>query len=340
MKVSIGVSTYNSASTMKACVESLLATDYPDKEIIIVDDGSKDDTLKILQNYPIQLIHQNHGGVSAGRDNVFRHATGDIVAYTDSDCEVDKQWITELIKPFADPQIGAATGRTIFCTDHRCTSWIRSLDIEERYNQRKTSTGLANGTNCAFRKIILEEIGGFNPNWFHAEDTEVSYRILQKGLKIYYQQSAIVRHVPEGNWKSYLRKRYRGTKAHLRIMPKFTKDVLADDFVSKKMVVQPILYTGFLTGIFLSLLCLIPGFIGFSGFFSLSCIILLLSLVGLGSGFILEIPLIIKIVFRSKNIFFLFISIFMLLAKSVAIGAGVYAGLLEYRMFSIKERKS
>lgn len=340
MKVTIAVSTYNSASTIKACVESLLATDYSDKEIIIVDDGSTDDTLKILEKYPVKLISQNHGGVSAGRDNAFRHATGDIVAYTDSDCEVDKQWITELINPFTDLQVGATTGRTIFRTDHRCTSWVRSLDIEERYTQRKTSTGLANGTNCAFRKRVLDEIGGFNPNWFHAEDTEVSYRILQKGLVIYYQQSAIVLHVPEGNWKSYLRKRYRGTKAHLRIMPKFTKDVLADDFVSKKMILQPILYTAFIGGIFLSFIFLIVAIFGSPGFLRGAEILFLLGLISFLIGFILEIPLIGKVVSRSKNITYLFKSILLLLGKSIAIGAGVYAGLLEYRLFKLKEDRN
>ena len=325
MRVCLAVATYNSVSTIVSCVESLVATEYPDKEIIIVDDGSTDETLEVLKKYPVKVIQQNHQGVSAARDNAFRNSTGEIVAYTDSDCMVDKQWVNELIKPFSDSQVGAVTGKTIFQTDSRCTSRIRSLDIEERYTKRNTYTGLANGTNCAIRKKILEEIGGFNPEWFHAEDTEVSYRILQKGFKIYYQSTAIVRHVPEGDWKSYLRKRYRGTKAHLRIMPKYTKDVLADDFVSPKMVIQPIVYTLFLGCLILAILL---SFFSFSfSRWGLYCSVLLLCI-----GFIMEIPLIFKTIKDSKNISCLFKSILLLLGKSVFIGAGVYAGLIEYRI--------
>ena len=82
------------------------------------------------------------------------------------------------------------------------------------------------------------------------------------GLKIYYQPSAIVRHVPEGDWKSYLKKRFRGTKAHLRIMPKHTGDVIQDDFVSSKMLLQPAFYTLFLVLLFLGIILLIPQSLG------------------------------------------------------------------------------
>lgn len=335
MKVTLAVAAYNSVSTIASCVESLLRTEYPDKEIIVVDDGSVDETLSILKKYPVTVLHQDHAGVSAGRDNAFRHATGDIIAYTDSDCEVDKQWITELIKPFSDPQVGATTGRTIFHTDDHCTSWIRSLDIEERYNKRNTYTGLANGTNCAIRKIILEEISGFDPEWFHAEDTEVSYRIVQKGYKIYYQSSAIVRHVPEGDWKSYLRKRYRGTKAHFRIMPKYTKNVLEDDFVSWKMVIQPVIYPIIIPSLVLTIILYMLGLWRYPAcilwaktFFGLSIIMFLI-------GFVMELPLIVQTVQRSKNFSYLHKSVFLLLGKIMAIGTGVYAGvwgMIEYRL--------
>lgn len=63
LKTGIGVSTWNSADTIEECVQSLIDVKYPNKEIIIVDDGSKDDTLSRLSKYPVQVIQQNHKGV-------------------------------------------------------------------------------------------------------------------------------------------------------------------------------------------------------------------------------------------------------------------------------------
>ena len=333
MKVSLAVSTYNSAATIVACVESLLAVDYPQKEIIIIDDGSTDETLDILKKYPVRLIPQNHQGVSAGRDLALRSATGEMILYTDSDCAVDVQWVNELLKPLADPQVGAVTGRTIFGTDHRCTSWLRSLDIESRYAQRKQYTELANGTNCAFRRELLIQLGGFNPRWFHAEDTEVSYRVLQKGFKIYYQPTAIVRHVPEGNWKSYIRKRYRGTKAHLRMMPKYHTDVVKDDFVSKKMLMQPVLYTLMyaMTGVALVLAIISDVGTGLPLFWSK--LSLGIAVLCYAAGMMMEISLIRKVYQRSGKWMFILIALLMQSGKAFAIGLGVFAGLWQYRLF-------
>jgi cellulose synthase/poly-beta-1,6-N-acetylglucosamine synthase-like glycosyltransferase len=310
MKVSLAVSTYNSASTIVACVESLLAVDYPEKE-----------------------IPQNHQGVSAGRDLALRSATGEIILYTDSDCAVDVQWVNQILAPLSDPQVGAVTGRTIFGTDHRCTSWLRSLDIESRYAERKQYTELANGTNCAFRRELLIQLGGFNPRWFHAEDTEVSYLILQKGFKIYYQPTAIVRHVPEGNWKSYIRKRYRGTKAHLRMMPKYHTDVVKDDFVSRKMLLQPVLYTLMYAMTGVALVLAIISDVGTGLPLIWSKLSLGIAVLCYAVGMMMEVPLIRKVYQRSGKWTFILIALLMQSEKAFAIGLGVFAGLWQYRLF-------
>ncbi len=336
MKVSLAVSTYNSDSTIVSCVESLIATDYSDKEIIIIDDGSTDKTLEILKGYPVKVIPQNHQGVSAGRDLALRNASGEYILYTDSDCEVDRHWVREMLKPFENNDIGAVTGRTIFRTDSRCTSWIRSLDIEDRYSRRKTYTELANGTNCAFPRRLLLETGGFDPNWFHAEDTEVSYRILQKNYRIYYQPSAIVRHVPEGNWRSYLRKRYRGTRAHLRMMPKYAKDVVSDDFVSRKMLFQPVAYTLAVGFCILAVLGGILGRLGWSLAFTLEAWALGVGIACYLSGLVAEIPLVLKVMEKSHRWDYLWKSLMLLSAKGLMIGLGVLIGIWQNRWSFVK----
>jgi cellulose synthase/poly-beta-1,6-N-acetylglucosamine synthase-like glycosyltransferase len=240
---SIVVAAYNAEETIASCIESLLNTEYPEKEIIIVNDGSTDKTEEIIRKYPVELISQPKLGASAARNAGLKKARHEIVAYTDSDCRVSRYWLKNLVRPFADDEVGAVTGKIIFETDESCTSIIRSLDIEERNRRRKKYTRLANGPNSAFRKQLLLRIGGFNPKWYHAEDTEVSYKIWREGYKIVYEPKAEVKHIPESDWRTFLKKRFRDAKAFTRMLYFHTFQAsIKDDFVTLPMKIQPPLF--------------------------------------------------------------------------------------------------
>ncbi len=242
-RVSVVVPTYNAESTIEPLIQSLLRLDYPDYEVIVVNDGSKDATKAIVEKSAVKRIDHPKRGASAARDAGLRAATGDIVAYVDSDVTVTPEWLRLLVVPFQDPSIGATTGRTVFQRNGACTSWLRSMDIERRNARRHEYTRLANGPNSAFRRSLLLEVGGFDPQWFHAEDTEVSYRVWEKGYKIRYVPDAVVNHVAEDDWRDYLRKRYRDAKAFTRMLMRYPRTaILQDDFVESAMKVQPPLF--------------------------------------------------------------------------------------------------
>src|SRR3990172_1618854 len=207
-RVSIVVPAYNAERTIGPLLDSLMSLHYPEYEVIIVNDGSKDRTREIVEQYPVRLINQTNRGASAARDAGLRAASGEIVAYVDSDVAVTPEWLEHLFEPFSDQAIAATTGRTVFLRNEKCASWMRSMDIERRNAHRKKYTRLANGPNSAFRRDILLKVGGFDPRWYHAEDTEVSYRIWGLGHRIQYVPEAVVHHVAEEDWRIYLRKRY------------------------------------------------------------------------------------------------------------------------------------
>ncbi len=319
-KVSVIVPTYNAEDTIGPLVESLLRLDYPDFEVIVVNDGSKDRTREILRRYPVQVIDQPNRGASAARDAGLRKASGEIVAYADSDVSVTRDWLRNLVQPFSDPTVGATTGQTIFLRNDQIASWLRSLDIERRNAHRGTSTGLANGPNSAFRRALLLEVGGFDPRWYHAEDTEVSYRVRQKGYTIRYVPSAVVHHIPEGNWRNYLRKRYRDAKAFTRVLSRYARRaVLDDDFVSLGMKVQPPL---FLSTVLLGVIAVLLAGTRWASFG------LLAFLVALVFAVILNVPEAIAVARASRRTTFFFEGIGLNILRGFAWGIGLGVGTM------------
>src|SRR5207253_7787109 len=96
-KVSVVICAYNAESTMEACLQSLLQLRYPNFEVIVVDDGSKDTTREIAERFPFRVIHQENKGLSIARNVGIEASSGEYVVFTDSDCVVDPDWLTYLI---------------------------------------------------------------------------------------------------------------------------------------------------------------------------------------------------------------------------------------------------
>lgn len=317
--VSIGIAAYNAEATIRPLLDSLLELEYPKYEVVIVDDGSTDATAEIIREYtgdesPIRLIEQANAGASAARNQAFEAAQYEIIAYTDSDTRVDSGWLQELVQPFADPGVGATTGKTTFETNDTCTSWVRSVDIAIRNDRRGETTRLANGPNCAFRRALLEKIGGFNPDWFHAEDTAVSYEVYAHGYEIRYVPTAEVYHVPEDDWRDYLSKRYRDAKAFTRVLVTHPEDAaVEDDFVPTTWKLQPPLFAAVVFGLPLFLLLLGPiGLVLGGGVFAV--------------GVVMNVPFSLRVAWRARRLRFFVHTLALTTARGFFWGLGLVVG--------------
>ena len=232
--ISITVCVRDGIQWIDGCLESLTKQTYRPLEIIAVDDGSTDGSAQELQKWhnlaseiPVFVITQEAQGLSAGRNLAVKHAKGEWIAITDIDVRPTQNWISNLYEKSApidpDEVVVAVTGRTIFERADDLVSLLRSVEIESKYRSRPRRTSLANGPCSMFHSASLDEVGGFDPAWYHAEDMEVSLKLIANGGTIVYAPEAVVAHVAESGRKRFLGKRSRDARAHVRIMRKYPK---------------------------------------------------------------------------------------------------------------------
>jgi GT2 family glycosyltransferase len=220
-RVSVIVCSYNGAETLEDCIRSLTTLDYPNYEVIVVDDGSTDNTRAILERYPrVRAIHQANQGLSAARNAGFQAATGSIIAYTDSDCFADPNWLTQLVYQFQNTDAAAVGGPNLPPEDGRLAACVAASPGQPTHVLESDQVAEhIPGCNMAFRREALEAINGFDSLYRKAgDDVDVCWRLQQAGYWITFAPGAFVWHHRRQNVGAYLRQQigYGEAEALLR----------------------------------------------------------------------------------------------------------------------------
>jgi GT2 family glycosyltransferase len=220
-RVSVVVCTYNGGRTLDQCLRSLLALDYPDFEVIVVDDGSTDDTPSILARFPdVRVIRQPNNGLSVARNVGLEAATGEIVAYTDSDCYADSDWLTHLVHQLVRTGAAAAGGPNLSPEDGWLAACVAASPGQPTHVLESDQVAEhIPGCNMAFRRDALLAIGGFDPQFRKAgDDVDVCWRIQEAGMWITFAPGAFVWHHRRQTPRAYLRQQagYGEAEAMLR----------------------------------------------------------------------------------------------------------------------------
>lgn len=207
-KVSVVICAYNSESTIEDNLDSLTRLNYPNYEVIVVNDGSKDRTPEIAARYPFKLINVPNGGLSAARNLGWRAATGEIIAYTDSDTRVDPDWLSYLVQPFLTTEAVGVGGPNVVPEDDgwvaQCVARSPGGPTHVLFND--TVAEHIPGCNMAFRRWALEAVGGFDPTYTKAgDDVDVCWRLQECGWHLAFAPSALVWHHHRNSVKAYWR---------------------------------------------------------------------------------------------------------------------------------------
>lgn len=225
-RISIVVPVYNCVSTIGRCLDSLFALHHSSYEVIIVDDGSTDGTAEVCESRSgTQVIRLDRGGPSRARNEGIARARGKFVAFTDGDCIVDREWLNELEKGFLSAEIAGVGGdqqspeddTRIGKTIH---GFFKSIGFMTQYI--KTGTTLRQtdhnpSCNSAYRRSVLLEVGGFDPDLFPGEDVKLDLHIRRKGYTLMFNPAARVAHYRAQSYGRFAKmmRRYGAGEWHL-----------------------------------------------------------------------------------------------------------------------------
>lgn len=207
-RVSVVVCAYNAERTIDQCLASLAVLNYPNYEVIVVNDGSRDRTLQIAESHGdrCRVISQANKGLSVARNVGAEAATGEIVAYTDSDCVADSDWLTYLVAKMEASNLAACGGpnfsppedylvpATVAVAPGGPTHVLISDEVAEHIA----------GCNMAFRRDVLLCLGGFDPIYRAAgDDVDICWRFQDAGYTIGFSPAAVIWHFRRNTVAAY-----------------------------------------------------------------------------------------------------------------------------------------
>lgn len=212
-KMSVIVCSYNGASTVESCLMSMQRLRYPDYEVVFVDDGSTDHTQEILKKFPwVRNIRQKNMGLSYARNVGMHAAKGEIIVYTDSDCEADEDWLYYLALAMVRGKHIGMGGPNLIPDEG---SWVADcvglspggpthVMIDDRTAEHVP------GCNMAFYTWAAKLINGFDPQFRKAgDDVDFIWRLQHLGYSIGFAPAAQVWHYRRNTVKAYI-KQQRG----------------------------------------------------------------------------------------------------------------------------------
>lgn len=248
-KVAAIVPAYNEEKVLIKTIDSLLSSDYPNLEVVVVDDGSSDQTHKIVDDYfgkneKIKNFKKENGGKSSAINFGLEKTDAEIVIILDADTIIKSDAIRKLAIYFRDKNIGAVAGnakvgnRVNFLTKMQAIEYITSQNLERRAFNVFNSIRVVAGAIGAWRRDVIIEAGGFTHDTL-AEDTDMTLKILRLGYRIEYEPTAIAYTEAPETIESFMKQRFRWMHGTFQAIWKHMDTLLKPSYGSMGLIAIP-----------------------------------------------------------------------------------------------------
>jgi len=216
----------------------------------VVDGNSKDGTGEIIEKFERDnpdlklkfLREEGKSGAGYGINLGLKIAENEIIAFTNADCEVDKDWLERLMEPFKDNRVAGVAGIVVTPKNANLLQRLVGYELEYRYSTFEDYVVSAPEMNLAYKKDILEKLGGFDwQNFKTAYDVDMAYRVNKAGYKIFFYPKAKVKHYHRGRLREYWDQQVVAAENRISVIRKHLDGIKGDNFANKFLMAQPAL---------------------------------------------------------------------------------------------------
>jgi cellulose synthase/poly-beta-1,6-N-acetylglucosamine synthase-like glycosyltransferase/peptidoglycan/xylan/chitin deacetylase (PgdA/CDA1 family)/spore germination protein YaaH len=247
--VSVLVPAYNEARVIASTVRTILASDHEKLEVIVIDDGSLDDTAGVVRNEfgndpRVELIRIANGGKANALNVGIAQAKGDIIVALDADTQFAPTTISRLVRWFVDPEVGAVAGnakvgnRVNTITRWQALEYIVAQNLERRALAALGTLTVVPGAVGAWRKAALLEVGGY-PSDTLAEDQDLTIHLQSKGYSVRFDSTAVAWTEAPNSFAGLARQRFRWAYGTLQCLWKYRNITFNPRYGALGMIALP-----------------------------------------------------------------------------------------------------
>ncbi len=230
--ISILVPAYNEADVLDGALASLAGLDYPELEVLVIDDGSRDETLQVAArwegrhgNVEFRVLTKGNGGKASALNTGIAASRHPFLFCMDADSRLEPWTLRKAMGPFDDPSVGGVAGNVKVKNRDRLITRLQALEYIEGLNMPRRAQGFLAAVNIVpgpvglFRREALEEVGGYDTDTF-AEDADLTLKMVAAGWKVVYEDTAVAWTEAPESWLDLVQQRYRWTRGILQSLKK------------------------------------------------------------------------------------------------------------------------
>ncbi len=240
---------FNEEKVIVATVERILASDYANMEVLVIDDGSKDHTAYIVRSHFAQdarvtVMSIPNGGKANALNVGMAAAKGDVIVALDADTQFEAATIARLVRWFTDPTIGAVAGnakvgnRINMITRWQALEYIVAQNLERRALSALDTLTVVPGAVGAWRKSVLQELGGFPADTL-AEDQDLTIAIQTRGYRVHFDPTAVAWTEAPATVRGLAKQRFRWAYGTLQCLWKYRRITFNAEYGELGLVALP-----------------------------------------------------------------------------------------------------